>query len=104
MASRVFGKTSHPLFGRPRAALGRGLIRAGQLYTLVIGRRPFQWLWDMDCLVAQMIHFVEDLPSEWRPEWARMKKSAGRDWSDIPGMINFPPMYFTRELPNMQLP
>lgn len=82
---------------------GRGLTHVGQLYTLVIGRRPFEWLWDVDRLVAQMIHFVEDLPSEWRPEWSSMKKSAGRNWSDIPGMIKFPPMCFTPELANVAI-
>ena len=61
-------------------------MRAGQIYTLVMGHRPFEWLWDMDRLVAQMIHFVEELPSEWRPKWERMKKSAGRERNDIPGM------------------
>lgn len=66
-------------------------MEPGQLHTMVIRSRQFQWFGDMDCLVAQMIHFVEDLPSEWQPEWARMKESAGRDWSDIPGPIQLPP-------------
>ncbi|KAK4152735.1 kinase-like domain-containing protein [Chaetomidium leptoderma] len=61
------------------------LWRAGcMIYTLVIGKRPFQWLWDVDYLVAQMIHFVEDLPDEWRPRWAEIKKEAGRKHEDIP--------------------
>jgi len=42
----------------------------------------------MDVLVAQMIHFVEDLPTEWQPQWELMKQKAGRQWEDIPGMIN----------------
>ena len=53
----------------------------------MIGKRPFQWLWDVDRLVAQMIHFVEDLPDEWRPKWAGMKREAGRKHEDIPGIV-----------------
>lgn len=45
----------------------------------MIGKRPFQWLWDVDYLVAQMIHFVEDLPDEWRLKWAEIKQEAGRN-------------------------
>ncbi|KAK4138477.1 kinase-like protein [Trichocladium antarcticum] len=64
------------------------LWRAGcMIYTLVIGKRPFQWLWDVDYLAAQMIHFVEDLPDEWRHKWAEMKEAAGRKHEDIPGTV-----------------
>ena len=47
------------------------------------------YLGDMDFLVAQMIHFVEDLPDEWRPQWEEMQKSTGRIRDDIPGMASF---------------
>lgn len=91
----------------PGDTLRRGLMRAGQIYTLVIGTRPFQWLWDMDRLVAQMIHFVEELPSEWRPEWERMKIHAGRKYEDTPGMIGHPQLIPTTssqlEFPNTKL-
>jgi len=58
-----------------------------QIYTLVMGKRPFQWLWHVDYLVAQMIHFVEDLPDEWRLKWAKMKQEAGRKHEDILGIV-----------------
>ncbi|KAH6846962.1 kinase-like domain-containing protein [Chaetomium sp. MPI-CAGE-AT-0009] len=61
------------------------LWRAGcVIYTLVMGNRSFQWLFYEDNLVAQMIHFVEDLPDEWRLKWAEMKREAGRKHDDIP--------------------
>ncbi|KAH6839523.1 kinase-like domain-containing protein [Chaetomium sp. MPI-CAGE-AT-0009] len=61
------------------------LWRAGcTIYSLVTGSRPFQYLGDMDVVVAQMIHFVEELPAEWQPQWERMKQTAGRKWEDIP--------------------
>ncbi|KAK4098553.1 hypothetical protein N658DRAFT_431961, partial [Parathielavia hyrcaniae] len=69
------------------------LWRAGcVIYTLVIGDKPFAWVWvwRVDSLVAQMIHFVEDLPPEWRPEWERMKAAAGRKHEDIRGIDNSP--------------
>jgi serine/threonine-protein kinase SRPK3 len=51
----------------------------------MFGCRPFQFLSEIDVLVAQMIHFVEDLPAEWRTEWERLKRSSGRHWDHIPG-------------------
>ncbi|KAK3291263.1 kinase-like domain-containing protein [Chaetomium fimeti] len=56
------------------------LWRAGCLiYTLVFGTRPFQSLGDVDIVVAQMIHFVEDLPVAWRRQWEARRQSAGKD-------------------------
>ncbi len=43
----------------------------------------------MDFLVAQMIHFVEDLPDEWQLKWAEMKEAAGGEHEDIPGAARF---------------
>jgi hypothetical protein len=59
-----------------------------QIYGLLMGTRAFMYLGDMDFLVAQMIHFVEDLPEEWRPQWEEMQKSTGRIRDDIPGMAS----------------
>ncbi|KAK4039482.1 kinase-like domain-containing protein [Parachaetomium inaequale] len=67
------------------------LWRAGcTIYGVVMGSRPFMYLGDMDFLVAQMIHFVEDLPEEWRPQWEQMQKSTGRIRDDIPDRMTGP--------------
>ncbi|KAK4154909.1 kinase-like domain-containing protein [Chaetomidium leptoderma] len=61
------------------------LWRAGcTIYTLALGSRPFHFFRGMDSLVAQMIHFVEDLPVEWLPEWERMKEGSVYNWAHIP--------------------
>ncbi|OIW34167.1 kinase-like protein, partial [Coniochaeta ligniaria NRRL 30616] len=61
------------------------LWRAGcTIYTTVMGSRPFQFLSEIDVLVAQMIHFVEELPPEWKPKWEQLKEKAGRKWDQIP--------------------
>lgn len=67
---------------------------------MIMGTIPFQFLGDVDVLVAQMIHFVEDLPEEWKPEWERMKKRSGRNFDDIPGeltsyLVDIPSDYLT---------
>lgn len=56
----------------------------GQIYTLVMGSRPFWYMGDVNNLVKQMIGFVEELPAEWEPEWERLRGDGGGD--DIPGM------------------
>ncbi|KAK3305126.1 kinase-like domain-containing protein [Chaetomium strumarium] len=40
---------------------------------------PFQSLGDVDVVVAQMIHFVEDLPVAWRRQWEARRHNAGKD-------------------------
>jgi hypothetical protein len=75
--------TPHKLINH--RATDKGPLTLVQIYTLVIGSRPFQYLGDVDVLVAQMIHFVEDLPVEWQPEWKRIKEQVGGKWNDIPG-------------------
>ncbi|KAH6619423.1 kinase-like domain-containing protein [Chaetomium sp. MPI-SDFR-AT-0129] len=53
------------------------LWRAGCLiYTLLFGSRPFQSLGDVDAVVAQMMHFVEGLPTAWRPQWEARRHSS----------------------------
>ncbi|KAK4144855.1 kinase-like domain-containing protein [Dichotomopilus funicola] len=37
---------------------------------------PFQSLGDVDAVVAQMIHFVEGLPTAWRPQWEARRHSS----------------------------
>ena len=48
--------------------------------------RPFQFLSEIDVLVAQMINFVEKLPVEWTAEWDRLKKNSRHNWDHIPSM------------------
>ncbi|KAL2259983.1 hypothetical protein VTK26DRAFT_6163 [Humicola hyalothermophila] len=56
------------------------LWRAGCLiHTLLFGARLFQSLGDVDVVVAQMIHFVEDLPVAWRRQWEARRQSAVKD-------------------------
>jgi serine/threonine-protein kinase SRPK3 len=57
----------------------------------VFGSRPFQFLSEIDVLVAQMIHFVEELAVEWTAEWERLKMNSKQNWDDhIPGTsLNF---------------
>lgn len=50
---------------------------------MVFAARPFQSLGDRCLVIAQMIHFVEDLPAEWRPQWEVMKDKAGRTWNTL---------------------
>jgi hypothetical protein len=50
----------------------------------VFGSRPFQFLSEIDVLVAQMIDFVEVLPVEWTAEWERLKKNSRHKWVHIP--------------------
>ncbi|KAK3296451.1 kinase-like domain-containing protein [Chaetomium fimeti] len=64
------------------------LWRAGcTIYFLVMALIPFNHLGDMNALVGQMIHFVEDLPAEWRPQWECMKQAATRSWDHIPAQM-----------------
>ncbi|KAK5246696.1 hypothetical protein LTR83_001100 [Exophiala xenobiotica] len=57
------------------------LWRAGiMIYTFLFGSVPFQYWYD-DVLVAQMIHFVEELPMEWQQKWDDMRLKSGRDYS-----------------------
>ncbi|KAK9242163.1 kinase-like domain-protein [Lipomyces tetrasporus] len=51
------------------------LWRAGcVIYSFVFAAIPFQYLGDVDVLVAQMIDFVEKLPSEWQENWNHMQR------------------------------
>ena len=56
---------------------------------LVFGSQPFQFLSEIDVLVAQMINFVEELPVEWTAEWERMKKNSEQNWDHIPSTLLF---------------
>ncbi|RMZ84467.1 hypothetical protein DV738_g488, partial [Chaetothyriales sp. CBS 135597] len=57
------------------------LWRAGIMIRLFLfGAFPFQY-WYNDGLVAQMIYFVEDLPTEWQQEWVNMRQESGPDRS-----------------------
>jgi hypothetical protein len=42
----------------------------------VFGVRPFHFFSDIDALVAQMIHFGEELPVEWTAEWEQLQKKS----------------------------
>lgn len=45
---------------------------------MIFGHRPFG-AYDGDAfLVSQMIHFVEDLPDEWKEKWLEIKEEYGR--------------------------
>ncbi|KAL4874727.1 kinase-like domain-containing protein [Aspergillus karnatakaensis] len=50
------------------------LWRVGcMIYMLVFRTYPFQYIWDHEALVAQIIGFVEELPTEWQEKWEDMK-------------------------------
>jgi hypothetical protein len=40
------------------------------------GATPFQYLGEDDVLVAQMIGFLGDLPTEWQPKWECMRSES----------------------------
>lgn len=41
---------------------------------MVFGAKPFSaFRSGEEFLVAQMIHFVEDLPNEWQDQWLKMR-------------------------------
>ncbi|KAM3429616.1 hypothetical protein MY4824_008138 [Beauveria thailandica] len=49
-----------------------------RIYSMIFASYPFQYLGDDDILIAQMIGFVEKLPSEWEERWHQMSKAPGR--------------------------
>lgn len=53
---------------------------------MIFGHRPFGALYGVTGLVSQMIHFIEDLPDEWKDGWVEMKdeyaKTRGDDTSE----------------------
>ncbi|KAK3371363.1 hypothetical protein B0T24DRAFT_721488 [Lasiosphaeria ovina] len=62
-------KTDRPLDHR------LDLWRAGcVIYFMVFGRYPFTETTPDAALVHQMIHFGEDLPSQWQPQWEKLKR------------------------------
>ncbi|KAK0706527.1 kinase-like domain-containing protein [Lasiosphaeria miniovina] len=62
-------KTDRPLDHR------LDLWRAGcVIYFMVFGRYSFTETTPDAALVHQMIHFVEDLPSQWQPQWEKLKR------------------------------
>lgn len=60
---------------------------------MIFGHRPFGAIDGDAGLVSQMIHFIEDLPDEWKDKWMEMKdkyvKSRGVDTSEH--MVYLPP-------------
>lgn len=60
---------------------------------MIFGQRPFGVMDGDAGLVLQMIHFIEDLPDEWKDKWMEMKdeyvKSRGDDASEH--MVYLPP-------------
>lgn len=56
---------------------------------MIFGHRPFG-AYDGDAfLVSQMIHFVEDLPNEWKEKWLEIKEEYGKIHDGDKG--EFPP-------------
>jgi serine/threonine-protein kinase SRPK3 len=53
----------------------------------IFGTRPFLGFGGIDQLVARMINFVEELPTEWQPKWELMKKNPRHKRKYIPGMF-----------------
>ena len=51
-----------------------------QVYSLVFGKRPFQYFGE-EFLIAQMINFVEELPTEWQSKWKTIRDSSGRNFA-----------------------
>ena len=49
----------------------------GQIFTFLFGARPFQYFGD-DFLVAEMLDFVEELPTEWQQTWDHMQQKSGK--------------------------
>ncbi|KAH8746901.1 kinase-like domain-containing protein [Diaporthe sp. PMI_573] len=62
------------------------LWRAGiVIYHIVFGSRPFMAYQGDDFLVSQMIHFIEDLPDEWKGQWMKMKEETPRPYDNDTG-------------------
>ncbi|KAK9369387.1 kinase-like domain-containing protein [Lipomyces kononenkoae] len=60
------------------------LWRAGcVIYSFVFGAIPFQYLGDVDVLVAQMIDFVEKLPTEWQQKWDNTHRDSECAWEPV---------------------
>ncbi|KAK9426952.1 kinase-like protein [Lipomyces doorenjongii] len=60
------------------------LWRAGcVIYSFVFGTIPFQYLGDVDVLVAQMIDFVEKLPTEWQQKWDNTQRDSECAWEPL---------------------
>lgn len=60
---------------------------------MIFGHRPFGAIGGDVALVSQMIHFIEDLPDEWKDKWMEMKdeyvQNHGDDTSEH--MVYLPP-------------
>lgn len=60
-----------------------------QIYHMIFGHRPFGAYDGAAFLVPQMIHFVEDFPTEWKEKWLEIKDEYGKTHDDDTG--EFPP-------------
>lgn len=61
------------------------MLMVCQIYHMIFGHRPFG-AYDGDAfLVSQMVHFVEDLPDEWKDKWAEMKEDYVKSHGDDTG-------------------
>lgn len=56
-----------------------------QIYHMIFGHRPFGAYGGDAFLVSQMIHFVENLPEEWKEKWLEMKDEYVKTHKDETG-------------------
>lgn len=52
---------------------------------MVFGYKPFEAFEGDDFLVSQMVHFVEDVPEEWKEKWLKMKEDSEKPYIKATG-------------------
>ncbi|KAK2603198.1 hypothetical protein N8I77_009672 [Diaporthe amygdali] len=50
------------------------------IYHMVFGYKPFEAFGGDEFLVSQMVHFVEDVPEEWKGKWLKMKEDSEKPY------------------------